>query len=120
MYSNLCVNQYLSSKEKAPKIYMEQRMSVEDNGAIEYYVYTMVTESQALTVDDVSDLVIIPDDRDVIIGDFNCIDKALSILKVVNSIRKDQGITSGDMPSLKTPVWSYEKNAAKVNPRLVA
>ena len=114
MYSKDCINEYLKSKKKAPKVYIEQRMSVDDNEDIHYYLYTMLEEGRKVSHEDIDDLVIIPDTRDVIVGDFNCSDKTISVLKVVKAIKEDQGITTADMPTLKTPVWSYKKNASKL------
>jgi len=114
MYSNDCINEYLKGKKTAPKVYIEQRMSVDDNEDIHYYLYTILEEGRTVSHEDIDDLVIIPDEREMIVGDFNCTDKKLSVLKVVKAIKEDQGITTADMPILKTPVWSYKKNVAKL------
>jgi len=115
MYSKSCIVSYMKEKKFAPKVYIEQRMSVGDNDNICYYVYTMLGEGQQVSVEDIDDLVIIPDTREKIIGDFNCTDKTMSVLKVVKEIINDQEFGDvSEMPVLKTPVWSYKNNWSKL------
>lgn len=112
MYSSDNVLEFAKRASRAPKVFIEQRLSVEDNEDITYYVYTMLEEGRKVSGEDIDDLVIIPDERPIIVGDFNCTDKSIGVLKVAQAIIKDQDLKDkANLPSLKTPVWKYKDHA---------
>lgn len=115
MYSNECIADFIARTKRAPKVYIEQRMSVDDNDDINYVVYTILKEGQGISLADADDLVIIPDTRETIIGDFNCTDKKLTIQAVAKEILVDQQLQDMvTLPILKTPVWKYVDHADKL------
>tara|TARA_B100001057_G_scaffold463613_1_gene517960 strand:+ start:183308 stop:183676 length:369 start_codon:yes stop_codon:yes gene_type:complete len=121
MYSDECITDFIARTQRAPKVYIEQRMSVNDNDDINYVVYTILKEGQGISREDADDLVIIPDTRETIIGDFNCKDKKLTIQTVAKEILVDQRLQDMvNLPILKTPVWKYTDHAAKLaSPRSI-
>lgn len=107
MRSNKDIVEFMKRTGKEPKAYLEQRLSVDDDAQIHYYKYTLLTADQKISKDDISDLVIIPDDRDIIVGDFDSADTKARFVNVVSAIQKDMGMEHTTLPMLKTPIWDY-------------
>jgi hypothetical protein len=117
MRSNKDILEFMTRTSKTPKAYLEQRLSVGDNGEIHYYKYTLLTADQSVSVLDVNEIVIIPDTREVIVGDFNSTDKKAGVMNVVTSIIADLGVSCDKFPTLKTPIWDYADNIDKLHPK---
>jgi hypothetical protein len=117
MRSNKDILEFMVRTSKTPKAYLEQLLSVGDNEEIYYYKYTLLTSQQQISVRDVSEIVIIPDDRDVIIGDFNSTDKKAGVMNVVTSIMGDLGVACDAFPTIKTPIWDYAETIDKLHPK---
>ena len=112
MYSKLNIADFCERTKRKPKLYLGQRLTVGDNDTISYYLYTIVEEGQLVAKEDILDLVVIPDTRPVIIGDFNATDASMTIMEVTKAIKEDAGFASKDkFESSKTPIWSYKDNA---------
>ena len=111
MYNTSSITDFMRRTKTSPKLYVEQRLSVNNEEVICYYLYTMVTEDQVISKEDLADLVIIPDSREKIVGDFNTTDKSMPILEVVKAIHADAKLDLNQkFQTLKTPIWSYMDN----------